>query len=114
MNKSTILFLLSIAINTQQEESKRLLERYPDRIPVICKKLDGQQVKYLTPQDFTVGQFIYASRKGLKIPPEVAVFLLARNNTLPPTSSLMSKVYDNHKDSDGFLYLTLTEENVFG
>ena len=33
----------------------------------------------------------------------------------PPTlAALMSDVYDDHKDPDGFLYMTFAGENTFG
>jgi GABA(A) receptor-associated protein len=33
---------------------------------------------------------------------------------LPPTAALMADVYDEHKDGDGFLYMTYSGENTFG
>jgi GABA(A) receptor-associated protein len=33
---------------------------------------------------------------------------------LPHTAALMSDVYDDHKDPDGFLYMTFAGENTFG
>ncbi len=29
-------------------------------------------------------------------------------------TSLLSEVYEKHKDEDGFLYLVYTEENIYG
>ncbi len=31
-----------------------------------------------------------------------------------PSAALMSDVYDDHKDADGFLYMTFAGENTFG
>ena len=36
------------------------------------------------------------------------------NRTLPATSELMSKVYEDHKKDDGFLYMTYNGESTFG
>ena len=36
------------------------------------------------------------------------------NGTLPATSDLMSKVYEDHKKGDGFLYMTYNGESTFG
>jgi GABA(A) receptor-associated protein len=36
------------------------------------------------------------------------------NKTLPPTAALMSQVYKEHKDEDGFLYVTYSGESTFG
>jgi GABA(A) receptor-associated protein len=76
-------------------------------IPVIDKK------KYLVPADLTVGQFVYVIRKRIKLAPEKALFTFV-NEVLPPTAALMSAIYDEHKDDDGFLYITYSGENTFG
>jgi GABA(A) receptor-associated protein len=33
---------------------------------------------------------------------------------LPPTAAMMSAIYDENKDEDGFLYMTYSGENTFG
>jgi len=59
----------------------------------------------LVPSDLTVGQFCYVIRKRIKLAPEKAIFIFV-NEVLPPTAALMSSIYDEHKDEDGFLYIT--------
>jgi len=76
-------------------------------IPDIDKK------KYLVPADLTVGQFVYVIRKRIKLSPEKAIFIFV-NNVLPPTAALMSSIYEEHKDEDGFLYIVYSGENTFG
>ena len=94
-------------------------EKYPDRIPVIVEKATGSDIpdidkkKYLVPTDLTVGQFVHVIRKRIKLAPEKAIFIFV-NNVLPPTAALMSSIYDEHKDDDGFLYITYSGENTFG
>lgn len=56
---------------------------------------------------------MYVIRKRIKLAPEKALFVFV-NNVLPPTSALMSTIYDEHKDADGFLYITFAGENSFG
>ena len=100
-------------------EAARIREKYPDRIPVICEKEPRSDIapvdkrKYLIPIDLTVGQFVYVIRKRISIPPEKAIFIFV-NNTLPPTAALMSTVYEQHKDEDGFMYMMYSGENTFG
>merc|ERR1719252_232641 len=92
-------------------EAKRIRSKYPDRIPVICEKAKGSDIpdidkkKYLVPADLTVGQFVYVVRKRIKMSAEKAIFIFI-NNVLPPTAMLMSEVYADKKDEDGFLYIT--------
>nr|GMC87302.1 autophagy-related protein 8F [Ipomoea batatas] len=76
-------------------------------IPNIDKK------KYLVPSDLTVGQFVYVIRKRIELSPEKAIFIFV-DNVLPPTGALMSAIYDEKKDEDGFLYVTYSGENTFG
>ncbi|RHY96875.1 hypothetical protein DYB35_006944 [Aphanomyces astaci] len=103
----------------RQAEAQRIRSKYPDRIPVICEKADRSEIpdidkkKYLVPADLTVGQFVYVIRKRIKLSPEKAIFIFI-NNVLPPTAALMSNIYEEQKDSDGFLYITYSGENTFG
>jgi len=101
-------------------ESKGILEKYPNRIPVIVEKfkkckdiVDIDKNKYLVPEDLTVGQFIFVIRKRLKLTAEKAIFLFI-NNKLMPTHELMRSVYNNEKDDDNFLYVVYSSENTFG
>ena len=103
------------------EQATNIMARFPTRLPIIveihptCKKtlpaLDKS--KYLVPQELTVGQFVYVLRKRIKLSSEKAIFVFF-NNQLPPTSDLLSSVYQNLKDKDCFLYAFISSENTFG
>jgi len=107
------------ALEKRQAEAQRIREKYPDRVPVIVEKAEKSDIpdidkkKYLVPADLTVGQFVYVIRKRIKLSPEKAIFVFV-NNVLPPTAALISSVYDEHKDEDGFLYIAYSGENTFG
>eukprot|EP00607_Mallomonas_marina_P001047 CAMPEP_0182427252 /NCGR_PEP_ID=MMETSP1167-20130531/16371_1 /TAXON_ID=2988 /ORGANISM="Mallomonas Sp, Strain CCMP3275" /LENGTH=115 /DNA_ID=CAMNT_0024609365 /DNA_START=94 /DNA_END=441 /DNA_ORIENTATION=+ len=106
-------------LDQRKQESERIRNKYPERVPVICEKSDRSNVpeidkkKYLVPGDLTVGQFMYVIRKRLKLPAEQAIFLFI-NNTIPPAAAILNQVYDEYKDQDGFLYITYSGENTFG
>jgi len=106
-------------LEKRQAEAARIRDKYPDRIPVIVEKaeksdiLDIDKKKYLVPADLTVGQFVYVIRKRIKLSSEKAIFIFVKN-VLPPTAAMMSSIYDEHKDEDGFLYFTYSGENTFG
>jgi GABA(A) receptor-associated protein len=106
-------------LEKRQAEAARIRDKYPDRIPVIVEKAEKSDIpdidkkKYLVPADLTVGQFVYVIRKRIKVSPEKAIFMFVKN-VLPPTAALMSDVYEDHKDEDGFLYITYSGENTFG
>ena len=95
----------------RKAEAERIRQKYADRIPVICEKVEKSDIatidkkKYLVPADLTVGQFVYVIRKRIKLSPEKAIFIFV-DEVLPPTAALMSSIYEEHKDEDGFLYIT--------
>ena len=45
---------------------------------------------------------MYVIRKRISIPADKAIFIFV-SNTLPPTAALMSTVYEQHRDEDGFM-----------
>jgi GABA(A) receptor-associated protein len=101
------------------EESTKIRNKFPGRIPVIVERGARSNVpeidkhKYLVPSDLSIGQFIFIIRKRLTLSPETALFVYI-NNSLPTTSALMREVYVQHQDLDGFLYVQYTGENTFG
>ena len=105
-----------------RDEAMRVISKYPDRIPIIVNrsKSAGLEVpyidkhKFLVPSDLTIGQFQYVIRKRLSLEPHKALFMFI-NNCVPPTSSLVSTIYDECKDPDTlFLFVTYSMENTFG
>lgn len=103
----------------RKAEASRIRQKYSDRIPVICEKAEKSNIpdidkkKYLVPADLTVGQFVYVIRKRIKLDSTTNIFIFV-NNVLPPTASLMSQLYEEQRDEDGFLYITYSGENTFG
>lgn len=101
------------------QESTRIIQKYPERIPIICEKAKNSNVtdldksKYLVPCDLSIGQFMFVIRKRMKLASEQAIFLFV-NNSIPSTSSSVLQIYDSYKDEDGFLYITYSGENTFG
>lgn len=113
----TISFLIDQ--EKRKSEAERIRAKYPDRVPVICEKADRSDIpdidkkKYLVPADLTVGQFHYVIRKRIKLAPEKALFLFC-SNSIPPNAALISTVYEEQKDEDGFLYIQYSGESTFG
>jgi len=114
-------FKLSAPLSKRQQDSERLREKYPDRIPVICETsrpnsnpLQLDKNKYLVPNTITVGQFQYTLRKKIpNLSPESALYMFI-GNTLCPIAQEMGQVYNEKKDIDGFLYIIINTENTFG
>ena len=101
-------------------ESTRIINKYPHRLPIICERskysADCPPIdknKYLVPDDFAFGQFIFVIRKRLKLPPEKAIFLFIQNS-VPQNTHSINDIYNANKDEDGFLYVSYSYENTFG
>ena len=94
--------------------------KYPDRIPICVYKDPNSKAplldkeKFLVPMDMSVGQFVYVIRKRIKLQSNEAIYIFF-NGTIIDTNSLLSSVYEKHKDSeDKMLYCIYAIENTFG
>lgn len=112
-------FKKKYSFDKRSAEAKRILDKYPDRIPVIVELAKNTDLppldknKYLVPYDLSVSQFIYVIRKRIKLPSEKALYIFVKN-TLPVSSKLMSELYKENKSKCGFLYMDVSSESTFG
>jgi GABA(A) receptor-associated protein len=102
------------------KKSQFILEKYPDRVPLIIQPSKNDRdaypidkSKYITPRDLTLMQLQQIIRKRIRFPAENALFLFI-NNKIYPVTSLIGTIYDDNKDTDGFLYVTYCQESTFG
>jgi GABA(A) receptor-associated protein len=69
-------------VAVRKQEALKILEKYPNRIPIICEKdpkcklNEIDKTKYLVPNDLTLSQFTFIVRKRLQIDKNSALFLL--------------------------------------
>ena len=97
--------------------SRRLLYKFPDRVPVIIesngsvKNLDKN--KYMVPKTLLITEILFIIRKNIKIDSNKAIFIFV-NNTLIPMNQTMGEIYFSNKEQDGFLYIKYSCENTFG
>ena len=106
----------------RSEESKRIMEKYPNRLPIIVEKSSqcGEDIpnidknKYLVPEDLTIGQFLYVIRKRIRLPSTKALYIMTASGTMPPSSQHIKSLYEKYKDPDEFMYLQYSGESTFG
>lgn len=106
----------------RSEESKRIMEKYPNRLPIIVEKSaqcgedipDIDKNKYLVPDDLTVGQFLYVIRKRIRLPSTKALYIMTASGTMPPSSQHIRSLYEKYKDPDQFMYFKYSGESTFG
>ena len=114
-----ITFKKKYSFEKRKNESSNVYKKYPDRIPIIVEKHhsstlpDIDKCKYLVPKDMTMSQFMFFIRKRIRLDSSQTLFFTI-NHDLVSSSTLLSSVYHDRKDDDGFLYVTYTNENVFG
>jgi len=101
-------------------EAERIKFKFPGRLPIICERANKtipelDKRKYLVPSDLTLGQFMYVIRNRMNLPPEIGLYLFVGEQfAIPSNTSMISCVYDTHRDEDGFLYINYSGENTFG
>ena len=100
------------------EESTRIIEKYPQRIPVICERVsidipEIDRKKFLCPDDLSLANFMYVIRKRINLAPEKSIYLFV-NGKLINNSRLLCQIYETEKDKDGFLYIQYASESTFG
>jgi len=116
-----VSFKTKYSLIDRYNESRKILEKYPDRVPVICERATSakrdcpyiDKNKYLVPRDLTIGQLIYVIRKRMRLQPEKAIFLFM-NGTIPPSTSMLGNLYEYYRENDGFIYINYSFENTFG
>ncbi|EOA18155.1 hypothetical protein CARUB_v10006628mg, partial [Capsella rubella] len=97
-------------------EATRVRKKYPGDIPVIMEKYVHSHVPKLRHRqrlspNLTLGVLKQKIRENLNLDSEKAIFVFV-NNTLPPADALMSEIDEEHKDEDGFLYMTYGGEDI--
>ena len=78
-NINDISFKLKHSLEKRKDESFRILIAYPERVPIICERIDNDipnlnRKKYLVPEDLSMGNFMYIIRKRLSLAPETALY----------------------------------------
>ena len=66
------------------------------------------------PNDLTAYKFSYIIRKRIKMPEKDSLYFFVQGKFVLKGDTLMSEVYDNKKDADGFLYISYTDETTLG
>ena len=104
-----------------RDEAEKLMQKYPDRIPVIVSRNKYSETtpeidkhRYLVPNDLTIGQLQYVIRKRLSLNSDKGLFLFV-NKTIMNTNTMIISAYQSEQcKEDGFLYVVYSYENVFG
>lgn len=112
---------------TRAREAAHHRQKHEGKIPVIVVPMDVGPTpfnKYSVDGEVTVAQFM-AKLKSVQVhhvAPHEAVYLMVRTyrqgsadaDFLPPTAATVGALDRDHRSDDGFVYMFLCRENVFG
>uniref|UniRef100_A0AAQ4S1C7 Zgc:92606 n=1 Tax=Gasterosteus aculeatus aculeatus TaxID=481459 RepID=A0AAQ4S1C7_GASAC len=102
----------SVPLEVRRAEGERVRAKHPDKIPIIVERSTRSRApeldkkKYLVPADLTVGQLCFLIRQRVSLRPEEALFFFV-NNSLPPSSSPLSAVYEVTEPVQTYVTLTI-------
>ncbi len=99
----------------RKAECAAVMKKYPSRIPVVCELLGGDigKSKFLIPASYTLSAFVLFMRKRIKLDATDGIYVLI-NGKIPIATKDMGCIYEESKDTDGYLYILLCKENTFG
>tara|TARA_B100001094_G_C17784248_1_gene601199 strand:- start:198 stop:578 length:381 start_codon:yes stop_codon:yes gene_type:complete len=104
------------SLEERLQTSNTIKLKYNNRIPIIVdcdSSLTLFKNKYIVPNDLTMAQFIYILKKKIKMTENQSIFIIC-NNKLINSCDNIGYIYDKENSADGFLYLIVSLENVFG
>ena len=100
-------------------ESTNILKKHSNRVPVIISVADKSIItqpvknKFLIPTSVTGGQLLMIIRSKMTLKIDESIYLFINKTLINPTH-IMQVIYNEHKDKDGFLYITIATETTFG
>ncbi|XP_032637921.1 microtubule-associated protein 1 light chain 3 gamma-like [Chelonoidis abingdonii] len=107
------------SLASRMREAAEIRVKYPTKIPVVAERYQKEKqlplldrTKFLVSQDSSMSQFVITLRTRMSLTATQAFYLLVNNKNL--LSMSMGEVYRDHKDDDGFLYVTYASQEIFG
>eukprot|EP00112_Aurelia_sp_Birch-Aquarium-sp1_P005562 Seg1634.14 transcript_id=Seg1634.14/GoldUCD/mRNA.D3Y31 product="Microtubule-associated proteins 1A/1B light chain 3B" protein_id=Seg1634.14/GoldUCD/D3Y31 len=107
--------------HARKRDSEAIMALYPDKVPIIIERYKNERnlpvldkIKYLVPFDMTMGSLANITRKRLQLSSAQSLFLLVNHKSMACASTLLSDVYRDEKDDDGFVYVVYASQEVFG
>ena len=110
-----------ISEEERKNQSRILLMRNPNKIPLILEKdpnskvKELQKTKFLIAKDCTVNHFIQMIKGLIQVPEYETLFFAAKGKYSISGTKTMGEIYEYYKDKDdGFLYITYSSELFYG
>jgi len=118
--KSKKNFQTTHSLSWRQENSKKIREKYPGKVPVIVFPIDLvsgnpeiDKTQFLVDKNVLLCTFLNVIKKRLIMKPSEALFLFI-NGRIPMMTKSIFEIYNEYTDNDGFLYIEYSIEQTFG
>lgn len=102
-------------------EVENIRKKFPTKIPVVVERYQREaylptmsKTKFLVPQELTIMNFAIIIKNRLRLPASRAFYFVIDNQSMASTSRTVAEIYKEHKDEDGFLYMTYASQEMFG
>ena len=109
------------SLQSRKNQYRKILENHPDKVPVIlerdkkCTINKTIKTKYILSQEVTMAEFVNIIREKLDLKPDRALFFLVNGKHSVTMTDELGGIYQKYKDEeDGFLYMSYSEEIVYG
>lgn len=118
---SAVAPLYELPLATRRARYESIHKKFPKRVPILVKyELDKSievlgepKYKFIVNPGLTGTQFAHIIRHRLKLPPTQGLFYFVQN-TIMTGSTTIGELAAKYSSEDGFLYVTVRNENAFG
>ena len=114
-------YKINNSLDNRKSQYRKVMENHPDSVPVILERAKGCTIiktiktKYILSKELTMAELVKIIRERLELSPERAIFLLVNGERSLTMTEELGSIYDKFKDkNDGFLYMTYSDEMVYG
>ncbi|KAL6480474.1 hypothetical protein AOLI_G00059250 [Acnodon oligacanthus] len=106
---------------TRKDEVCTIRSKFPNKLPVIVERYIREKqlplldkTKFLVPHELTMGQFLCLLRSKIALEASQTLYLLISGKSMCCMTASMAEIYSQHRDPDGFLYMTYASQDMFG
>lgn len=119
MLTTTELVERTVPLSKRRQRVEYFSKEYPESVPIFLQYTENQELhRYVVPKDNHFGHLLVAFRRKFQLKSTYGLMCLIENDEGKTyqisTSSSIRSLADKYLHNDGFLYITVTKENVFG
>jgi hypothetical protein len=112
----------NVTLEKRLHRARYFKQEYPDSVPVFVQYDNNKQIhRYLVPRNNTFGHLLIAFRKKHSLTSAVGLISLVEvsiDNQVKcyqvSSTHKIGDLADEYLHDDGFLYINITTENIFG